>query len=204
MINIKGGKDPIDRYIVFTSSHDKSNQVTAMITNIRVVCNNTLTMALQGASNKISLRHTRNIRDKFDEFGQLLGVANKYAEAAKEVLESLSSRIVTKEQVNNYIFDLFMPANNIEIIKKYGSIEKVPTELISTRMKNKVQEVLSYVDQGVGQNVDRGTAYWLYNGVNGYINNGVDYKSGDNRFDKIMNGSANNLLIKAQQKIMSY
>lgn len=204
MINIKGGKDPIDRYIVFTSSHDKSNQVTAMITNIRVVCNNTLTMALSGASNKISLRHTRNIRDKFDDFGQLLGVANKYSASVKEVLESLSSKNINKEQINKYVFDLFVPANNIEIINKYGSIEKVPNELISTRTKNKVRDIISYIDQGDGQTIARGSAYWLYNGVTGYINNGIDYKSGDSRFDKLMNGSANNLLIKAQQKIMEY
>lgn len=205
MINVKGGRrDDIDRYIVFTSSHDKSSQVSALITNIRVVCNNTLTMALQGTSNKVSLRHTRNIRDKFDQFGELLGVANKYAASAKEVLESLASKQITKENVEKYVFELFMPVNNIEIVSKYGSIEKVPNELISTRMKNKVQDVLNYVDTGVGQEVARGTAYWLYNGVTSYINNGVDYKTGDNRFDKLMNGSANNLLIKAQQKIMIY
>lgn len=168
IVRVNGKEDVVDKYIVFTSSHDKSAKISALITDIRVVCNNTLNMALN-TKNKVSLRHTKNVRDKFNQFSELLGVSNKYSAEAKLVLEHLSSVKVTQEMVNNYIYDLYIPSDKLELVKGSKDINLISTELISNKLKNKVNDIKQYVEKGPGQNIGIGTAYWLYNGVTSYI-----------------------------------
>lgn len=47
--------DTINQYIVIANSHDGSLAITALVTNVRVVCNNTLTAAMQGAKDTIKV-----------------------------------------------------------------------------------------------------------------------------------------------------
>lgn len=198
-------KDVVDKYFVFTSSHDKSSQLTVIITDIRVVCNNTLNMALS-CPNKVSLKHTKNIRENFHMFSELLGISNKYSTNAKLVLEMLAGTKVTSEQVKNFVFDMFVPDAKREFIdEKGGKIELVDSEIISTRMKNRVIEANNFIDQGAGQEVGRGTAYWMYNGMTSYIHNGMNYKTNEDRFKSLVIGGSNETLIKkAYDKALLY
>ena len=59
--------DAVDPYIVFTNTHDGSGAVRVAMTPVRVVCNNTLNMALSTAKRTWSARHTGNIDNKLDE-----------------------------------------------------------------------------------------------------------------------------------------
>ena len=51
------GNDAHDLYIVLRTSHDGSTAVSVAVTPIRVVCMNTMTMALRSARHKWSMRH---------------------------------------------------------------------------------------------------------------------------------------------------
>ena len=204
MIDVNGVKDVVDKYIVFTTSHNKSSQLTALITDVRVVCNNTLNMALR-TPNKVSLKHTKNVRDRFHLFGELLGVSNRYSEEAKAVLEHLAQVKVTAKDVRNFIYDMFVPFDKLEYIEdKGGNIEMVDAEFISTRLKNRVIEVSNFVEKGAGQDIGRGTAFWLYNGVTSYLHNGLKYKSDEQRFSSILGGSNELLIRKAYKTILDY
>lgn len=203
MININGKEDIVEKYIVFTSSHDKSSKVTAIVTNIRVVCNNTLNMAL-GTKNKVSLRHTKNIRDRFNQFGELLGVANKYSQNVKEVMEHLANVKVTQDMINAYIYDIYVPTDKLQLVKQSKDINLISTDLVSNKLKNKINDVKQYIEKGPGQNIGIGTAYWLYNGVSSYIHNGVSYSDGEDKFANIMTGTGSSNLLKAYDKILEY
>lgn len=204
IVKVGGKSDPIDKYIVFTSSHDKSGMVTAIVTDIRVVCNNTLNMALRN-KNKVSLKHTKNIRERFSSFSTLLGVANKYSAEAKLVLEHIGNIQVNSEIVRNYIYDIFVPDDKREFINaKGGNIEKVSKDDISVKLKNKVNEAMSYIDKGPGQDFARGTAYWMYNGVTSYINNGTSFKDYEDKFQSLIGGSSELLIRKAYDKLRMY
>ena len=52
-------KDNIDKYLLLTMSHDGTSSIQVMFTPIRVVCNNTLTLAL-GGKNRVTIRHTKS------------------------------------------------------------------------------------------------------------------------------------------------
>ena len=203
MIDTKTGKDLVDKYIVFTTSHNKSEKLTALITDIRVVCNNTLSMAMR-TPRKISLRHTKNIRERFDEFSTLLGVSKQYSMEVKLTLESFTNIQITAETVREYVYDLIIPSAKRELVRGKTDLAKIDKELISQRLKNKVSEVIDYIDRGPGQQVERGSAYWLYNGVTAYYSNGIDYKDKENRFSEIMGGTAEDNIAKAYDKLLSY
>lgn len=54
----------ITPYLVFSNTHDGSGSVKVAITPVRVVCNNTLNLALEKAKRSFSMVHTGDIREK--------------------------------------------------------------------------------------------------------------------------------------------
>ena len=60
------GNDEVDKYMLLVNSHDGSTPVIIKPTPIRVVCNNTMNIALR-KSDSISIRHTTNMANKMDE-----------------------------------------------------------------------------------------------------------------------------------------
>lgn len=203
IVKINGKEDVIEKYVVFTSSHDKSSKVCALITDVRVVCNNTLNMALN-TKNKVSLRHTKNVRDKFNQFAELLGVANKYSQNVKEVMEHLSTVQVTQEMINAYIYDMYVPTDKLRLVKEVKDINLISSELVSNKLKNKINDVKQYLEKGPGQSIGVGTAYWLYNGVSSYIHNGVNYSDGEDKFTNVLYGTGSSNIVKAYDKILDY
>ena len=81
--------DKIDPYLVFTNTHDGSGAVRVCATNIRVVCSNTLNMALRGAKRVWSARHTGSVTSRLDDARETLQLANNYIKATQETFEEL-------------------------------------------------------------------------------------------------------------------
>lgn len=53
--------DAVEPYLCFTNAHDGSSGVRVCMTPVRVVCNNTLNVALATAKRTWSMRHTENV-----------------------------------------------------------------------------------------------------------------------------------------------
>lgn len=70
--------DEIDSYLVFTNAHDGSSGVKIAMTPIRVVCQNTLNMALNSAKRIWSTNHVGNISDRLNDAKNTLLLADKY------------------------------------------------------------------------------------------------------------------------------
>lgn len=81
--------DKVDPYVVFTNTHDGSGAVRVAMTPVRVVCNNTLNMAMRSAKRVWTARHTGNIHSKLDDAMYTLELASQYMEATKETFEEL-------------------------------------------------------------------------------------------------------------------
>lgn len=104
--------EQISPYLVFSNSHDGSGAVRVALTPIRVVCNNTLNIALTTASRSWSMIHMGNIKDKMQEAKDTLFMAEKYMEKYMEKLgeefECLCEQKVTDSQVEEYV-ELLLP-----------------------------------------------------------------------------------------------
>lgn len=101
----------ISPYLVFSNTHDGSGAVRVAITPIRVVCNNTLNLALNTATRSFSMVHTGDIRGKVNEAKQTLFMADQYMENLGREFERLRKVKVTDQQVKEYI-ELLLPIEN--------------------------------------------------------------------------------------------
>jgi phage/plasmid-like protein (TIGR03299 family) len=98
----------ISPYLVFSNTHDGSGAVRVAVTPIRVVCNNTLNLALENAARSFSMVHTGDIRGKVSEAKQTLFMADKYMENLGREFEKLRKQKITDQQVKEYI-EILLP-----------------------------------------------------------------------------------------------
>lgn len=84
-----GRADTINRYLTVASSHDGTMQVTAMKTNVRVVCANTLRMAFNNNSGIFTARHTGDIKGRIEDARAALGMAVAYDDAFEAEAKAL-------------------------------------------------------------------------------------------------------------------
>ena len=98
----------ISPYLVFSNTHDGSGSVKVAITPVRVVCNNTLNLALGTAKRSFSMIHTGNIQDKIQEAKDTLFMAEEYMDCLGVEFEQLRRQKITDAQVKEYI-ELLLP-----------------------------------------------------------------------------------------------
>lgn len=94
--NIAG--DLVNNYLLVHTSHDGSVAIQASITPVRVVCQNTLNMALRGAKQTFKIRHTQKADDKITAAKDALGLADKYIDIFEAEATALMDAKVTDDQ----------------------------------------------------------------------------------------------------------
>lgn len=101
------GEDQISPYLVFFNSHDGSGSIRCAITPIRVVCQNTLNLALSTAKRSWSAVHTQSIANRMQEASQTLFFAEKYmTELGREIFQ-LQKVSLSDKKVMEYIEEFF-------------------------------------------------------------------------------------------------
>lgn len=98
----------ISPYLVFSNTHDGSGSVKVAVTPVRVVCNNTLNLALNTAQRSFSMIHTGNIADKIQEAKDTLFMAENYMDHLGAEFEQLRRQKITDAQIKEYI-ELLLP-----------------------------------------------------------------------------------------------
>lgn len=107
MDQVKVLGDKVDPYICFTNTHDGTGAVRVCLTPTRVVCQNTLNLALSKASRMWSTKHMGNIEAKKLEAAHTLGLANHYmTELAKEA-DRLATEKISRSEIDALLDELF-------------------------------------------------------------------------------------------------
>lgn len=199
--------DRIERYIIFTTSHDGTGAVRCVVSNVRVVCNNTLRLALNNNSGRIAFRHSANVMSRLDLMNnenakfayQALNLEHEYNDYFKAELERLRSLQITKKQVMDIVANVVLPEDSLKVYNKVGTIEH---EDISTRSKNLYNSMLQAIHEGVGQEyIESGNGLWLINGITSFYQNNANYKNDEVKFMSIMDGNVANKVQKAYELI---
>lgn len=94
------------QYLLVYSSHDGTKALTAAVTNVRAVCQNTVTMALKGARHKWSLRHKSTLEGKKIEAMETLALTYKYKDAFSAEVERLLDIEVAKDDFQKIVADV--------------------------------------------------------------------------------------------------
>ena len=104
--------DEITPYLVFMNSHDGSGAIKAAMTPIRVVCMNTLNLALSTAKRTWSADHVGDIQGKLEDARDTLLYAGRYMEELGKAIDGLNKIRLSDRKVYEYIDALFPLVDN--------------------------------------------------------------------------------------------
>ncbi len=101
--------DKVEPYIILTNSHDGCGAIKIAMTPVRVVCQNTLNLALSGAKRTWSARHVGDMKAKLDAARTTLKLAGIYMDNMKKQAEILVAKKIDDRQVSQICEALLMP-----------------------------------------------------------------------------------------------
>lgn len=103
--------EQIEPYLVFTSSHDGNGAIKVAMTPVRVVCQNTLNIALATARRTWSTVHVGDLARKMDDAHNTLLLAENYMGRLGAEFSRLSKIKLTDAKVIEYV-DMLLPMND--------------------------------------------------------------------------------------------
>lgn len=121
--------DEVTPFIVFTNTHDGSGAVKVAMTPVRVVCQNTLNMALNSAKRTWRARHTGSIEGKMNEALETLEFSKKYMEAVNDTFESLYKVKLTDFSVRSFINNIVPVTDDMGKTQKENN-EKIRDDIL--------------------------------------------------------------------------
>jgi len=121
--------DDFGQYLCFTNTHDGSGAVKVMMTPVRVVCNNTLNLALNTTKRMWTCKHMGSMKDKLHEAEETLGFAHKYMDNLAVVAERLANVSLRDEEIQAIVAEMFpMDENSSERTK--ANMQKAKQEFM--------------------------------------------------------------------------
>jgi phage/plasmid-like protein (TIGR03299 family) len=157
VLDPNGVADKVNTYLLVNTSHDGSIAIQASITPVRVVCANTLNLALgnrgRGGSVKQSfkIRHTATASGKVQQAREALGLANKYMDEFDKMAHAMIQTEVTKAQFDKVVDTLYPKPEK----DSKGSMKKWETKV----------DMLNAIYVGQYNNTISGTAWGVANAM---------------------------------------
>ena len=147
-----GSSDPVAHYILLSNAHDGSIAVRVGFTPIRVVCNNTLSLAHHSkASQLLRVRHTRDLHYNLELVREIMNVAGREFSATVEQYRKLRKRGIDAAGLERYIRIVFaLPDDK-------GGKELIPN-------------IIHLFENGRGSKEAGRTCWGAYNAVTEYLN----------------------------------
>lgn len=173
--------DRISPYMVFSNTHDGSGAVRVAMTPVRVVCSNTLNLALATAARSWSAMHTAGIRDRIGAAGNTLFMAERYMDMLGRELENLGRIKMPEKKVLDAVRTLFPMDASMSRIQR-NNVTKLRED-----MKMRYFEAPDLKDAPH-------SAYRFLNAVSDFATHGKPLRESgnyrENLFARVMDGNA--------------
>ncbi len=206
--------DKIDEFFLFRNSFDGSTPISVMFTNIRVVCNNTLTAAIRGARNVYNVRHTASAADQIKEVQKALALRSKYKTAVDVSFDLLVKYGMDATESENFLKEIIFPepkgiTQKIvkgEVVNEIGEA----TQRAHTTRNNNITDIMELIETGAGADIPgvRGTGYGMYNALTEWADHekSIRVMGGRNeaevRFENVFFGTASKFKAACFNEIM--
>jgi phage/plasmid-like protein (TIGR03299 family) len=148
------GGDKVDGYLLFSNPHEFGRSIDVRFTPIRVVCNNTLTMALDNnAKHAVKINH----RSKFngDQVKETLGIAKDRLATYKEQAKYLGQKKYSKESLTEY-FNRVFPSMSKDEMKRSNTAFPISRQ---------AEEAMATIHTQPGANFAEGSWWQAFNAV---------------------------------------
>lgn len=182
--HIKVGKDVIEQYLFLTNSHDGTGSVHVAFTPTRIVCHNTLQMALRSSSRVVMIRHTAGAQKQLEQAHRLMGITARNTKTMAEALNGAAKVKITDKELRRFITMAMHPEREQMIMPDHEA-------KVTPRFEGIVDDVIRYYQSHPSQQTaeTKGTLYGALNAVTGYYQNVKDYRTDEKRMRSIIYGA---------------
>ncbi len=178
-------EDITDKYLLLSNSHDGGSAVQVKFTPIRVVCENTLTMALRTGTT-VRVAHTKDVRQWLKEAERMLGLIHRRYEDLEKKFKAMSQVKMDSDRLGEYVSLVFPEA-------------EVQEERAARRVQRERALAQHFFESGKGNQMKgvKGTLWAAYNGVTEYVDHrATGGKDPSSRLESVWFG--NGYLIKVR------
>jgi phage/plasmid-like protein (TIGR03299 family) len=201
VLDPNGVADKIKTYLLINTSHDGSVAIQASITPVRVVCANTLNVALNrtkkkdGVKQSFKIRHTQTAQGKVAVARQALGMANSYMDEFDKMAHAMISKEISAQQFNDIILAAYPKPDK----DTKGAVKK---------WENKV-DLINDIYTGEFNGMIANTAWGAFNALTERLDWYRSSRGGNNEsmfaaasgFDPVINAEKNRLLKVVQNTL---
>ena len=185
------GEDKVDGYLLLSSSCDGTMPTTARFTTVRVVCNNTLSMALSGkAKREVSIRHTSHF--DAESVKQQLGLARDNFGTFMKSARQLASVSMAQERASEFVATLLTETKTVlgEDVRKSKQFQKIMDLFGSSAMGGTLAGT-------------EGTAWGVVNAVTEFVDHHARASTASHRMDSAWFGRGDGLKTQALERALS-
>ena len=170
--------DAFEPYVCFTNSHDGTSSIRACMTPTRVVCMNTLNLALSSAQRSWSTRHIGDIQGKLIEAQHSLGLISAYMSELDTEANRLAEIKVTDEAVEAML-DILYPVKDDDSDIRKRRVSNLKSNFFNCLAAPDIKQY-------------KGTAYAVINAATDYADHGAPFRATakfeENRWGQIIVG----------------
>ena len=204
VLDPNGVADKVKTYLLINTSHDGSVAIQASITPVRVVCANTLNLALTSLKGKknapkqsFKIRHTQTAEGKIAVAREALGLANRYMDE----FDLMAKAMIEKTVTDNQFLEIIAKAYPAPEKDAKGSFKKYDSKV----------DTLQGIYKGQFNNTIAGTAWGAFNALTERLDWYRSARGGSNEsilasasgFDPMVNAEKNRLLKIVQEVVMA-
>jgi len=174
-------EDITEKYLLLSNSHDASSAVQIKFTPIRVVCNNTLSVAFADQQ-YLSVYHQKDIKARLKDVPKILNIVNKRYSEIEESFKALLNIQMTDITLKKYLEDIFPDPKNRKDPKLY--------EYELAKAKSNREWAKYLFENGEGNKMTRvsGSLWAAYNGVTELIDHKITKQSNDRKLNSVWFG----------------
>ena len=203
-------EEEMENYLLFTNSHDGTGAVRVACTSVRVICQNTLNLALKTAKRHWSCVHKGDIQSKLEEARYTLSSADKYLNALENEFGELKLKKVTDKQVEEMTEKLLqLEFKNLfaQAAKKGTDFkERLRQQKYEDKIEMKRHDILAIYHEKPDLIGTEKSAFRFVNAVSDYATHTDDHKHTqnyqENLFIKTVDGG-NSMIDMAYQLALS-
>jgi phage/plasmid-like protein (TIGR03299 family) len=192
----QGVNDRITRGLGVLTSHDGTQAVTFAMSNLRWVCNNTVTAGLARAASTFRARHTQNVEISLNEARKVLGVSLGWAARFAEQAEAML-------RVNDGMSDGRAHDLLTKLERELWPISDDPTTRVENNAERRRASLHKLLDSPTCIPAVGANGWAVYNAVTEYLDHQRPTMNAQRRAEAAILGSSDELKVKAAAKVMA-
>lgn len=184
------GRDRVDGYLLLATACDGTLATTAQFTSVRVVCNNTLAIAIGDNRGAIKVPHRSQFNP--DAVKRQLGIAVSSWDGFVTRMKALADRPVPNDAVDGLL----------RRILTYTTQQPSADVTVNESALRTVQSLYEGSAKGAGLASSRGTAWGVLNSVTEFVDHHRRARSDDHRRDAAWFGQGAQIKQRAWEEVM--